>query len=239
MGSWIENVDMWFRNIEGDIVVDFYPRNNIFLESDVVGSLNVESMDFVIQSEELSDHDMQIQTRFHNQFASEHIFLDITPVNFYGFKLQAGVTSKFELDAVNGDVAFLAVYVKNPSSNSPTGTLGLGYRTRIDVLTPGSKSIIGSGTGIDLGYLKNKVLSVHFHNDFLKDYPNIMIVPFCSSVSKSMFGIKCGSKYFDGSRYYLSITPESVVVAEVDVVIYAYKFATLLNNKGRLSIHSS
>jgi hypothetical protein len=55
-----------------------------------------------------------------------------------------------------------------------------------------------------------------------------------------MFGIKSGSMYFDGSRHYLSITPGAHFETQnYDVVIYAYKFATLLNNKGHLSIHSS
>ena len=109
LGSWIENVDLWFRNIEGDIVVDFYPRSQLIVAG-LDGAINVESMDFVIQTEELSEQDMQIQTRFHHQFASEHNFLDIVPVNFYNYKLQGGATSKFELDAVTGDVAFLVMY---------------------------------------------------------------------------------------------------------------------------------
>jgi hypothetical protein len=197
-------------------------------------------MDFVIQSEELSEHDMQIQTRFHNQFASEHNFLDTVPVNFYNYKMQSGVTSKFELDAVTGDVAFMVMYITTQGAVNPTAHYPLGDDTRVDVLSPGSKSILGSGTGIELGYLKQFVLPSHFHNDFFTDYPNITVIPFCSSVSKSMFGVKSGSMYFDGSRHYLSITPGAHFETQnYDVVIYAYKFATLLNNKGHLSIHSS
>jgi len=239
LGSWIENVDLWFRNIEGDIVVDFYPRSQIIV-ANLDGVINVESMDFVIQTEELSEHDMQIQTRFHNQFASEHNFLDVVPVNFYNYKLQGGTTSKFELDAVTGDVAFLVMYISNLDTSNPISHIPLGDDTRIDVLSPGSKSILGSGTGIELGFLKNKILPTHFHNDFILDNKNVIVIPFCSSVSKSMFGVKSGSMYFDGSRHYLSLTPGvGLRTDNYNVVIYAYKFATLLNNKGQLSIHSS
>ena len=116
----------------------------------------------------------------------------------------------------------------------------LGDDTRIDVLSPGSKSILGSGTGIELGFLKNKILPTHFHNDFILDNPNVIVIPFCSSVSKSMFGVKSGSMYFDGSRHYLSVTPDADFGTDsYNICIYAYKFSTLLNNKGRLSIHSS
>jgi hypothetical protein len=240
LGSWVENVDLWFRNIEGDIVVDFYPRSQLNIVGAVNESISVESMDFVIQTEELSEQDMHIQTRFHNQFASEHNFLDTVPVNFYNYKMQPGVTSKFELDAVTGDVAFMVMYITTQGAVNPTAHFPLGDDTRIDVLTPGSKSILGSGTGIELGYLKHMVLPNHFHNDFFTDYPNITVIPFCSSVSKSMFGVKSGSMYFDGSRHYLSVTPgANFETQNYDVVIYAYKFATLLNNKGHLSIHSS
>jgi hypothetical protein len=240
LGSWVENVDLWFRNIEGDIVVDFYPRSQLNIVGAVNESISVESMDFVIQSEELSEQDMHIQTRFHNQFASEHNFLDTVPVNFYNYKMQPGVTSKFELDAVTGDVAFMVMYITTQGAVNPTAHFPLGNDTRVDVLSPGSKSILGSGTGIELGYLKQFVLPNHFHNDFFTDYPNITVIPFCSSVSKSMFGVKSGSMYFDGSRHYLSITPgANFETQNYDVVIYAYKFATLLNNKGHLSIHSS
>ena len=239
LGSWFENADLWFRNIEGDIVVNFYPRSNLHVGASE-GAINVESMEFVIQTEELSEQDMHIQTRFHNQFAAEHNFLDIIPVNFYGFKLQAGVTSKFELDAVNGDVAFLVMYVNAQSPYSPAQHILLGDGTRVDVLSPGSKSLLGSGTGIELEYLRSRVLATHIHNDFFLNHPQITVIPFCSSVSKSIFGVKSGSMYFDGSRYYLSVTPQDIFTTGVyDVVIYAYKFSTLLNNKGRLSIHSS
>ena len=154
--------------------------------------------------------------------------------------MQPGVTSKFELDAVTGDCAFMVMYITTQGAVNPTAHFPLGDDTRIDVLSPGSKSILGSGTGIELGYLKHRVLPNHFHNDFFLDYPNITVIPFCSSVSKSMFGVKSGSMYFDGSRHYLSITPGADFETQnYNVVIYAYKFATLLNNKGRLSIHSS
>jgi hypothetical protein len=239
LGSWTENVDLWFRNIEGDIVVDFYPRSQIIVAG-LDGVINVESMDFVIQTEQLSDHDMQIQTRFHNQFASEHNFLDTVPVNFYNYKLQGGTTSKFELDAVTGDVAFLVMYIKALDNTNPITHVPLGDDSRVDVLSPGSKSLLGSGTGIELGFLKNKILPTHFHNDFWVDFKNVIVIPFCSSVSKSMFGVKSGSMYFDGSRQYLSLTPGSDFGTDnYNIVIYAYKFATLLNNKGHLSIHSS
>jgi hypothetical protein len=240
LGSWMENSDLWFKSIQGDVVVDFYPRQNLVVEG-LSGEITVESMDFVIQTEELSEQDMHIQNRFHNQFAAEHNFLDVIPVNFYGHKIQAGTTSKFELDAVTGDVAFLAVYIRHQSSTTNiVNPVLMGNGTRIDVLTPGSKSVLGSGTGIELGYLKNMVLPTHFHNDFMREHSNILIVPFCSSVTKSLFGVKSGSLYLDGSRFYLSITPDdSFESGDFDVVVYAYKFATLLNNRGRLTIHSS
>lgn len=240
LGSWVENSDLWFKNIQGDLVVDFYPRQNLVVEG-LAGEINVESMDFVIQTEELTEQDMQIQNRFHNQFAAEHNFLDVIPVNFYGHKIQAGTTSKFELDAVTGDVAFLVVYIREQThSINIVNPIRMGNGTRIDVLTPGSKSVLGSGTGIELGYLKNMVLPTHFHNDFTREHSNILIVPFCSSVTKSLFGIKSGSLYLDGSRFYLSVTPDDGFESGVyDVVIYAYKFATLLNNRGRLTIQSS
>lgn len=240
MGSWVESADLWFRNIEGDIVVDFYPRNNIQIDG-VPSEINVQSMEFVIQTEELSEQELQMQDRFHNSIASETSFLDIVPVNFYNHKLQAQTTTKFELDAVNGDVAFLVMYVKpQVSGSNVVNPLSLGKDAKIDLLTPGSKSILGSGTGVDLHYLKNMVLPTHFHNDFANEHDNIVIVPFCTSVSKAFFGVKSGSMYLDGSRYYLSVTPdESFETGNYDVTIYAYKFATLLNNKGKLSIHQS
>ena len=244
LGSWLESADLWFRNIQGDIVVDFYPRSQIY--PGVYNSkmdVSVQSMDFVIQTEELSEQELQLQEKFHSQIASETSFLDIVPVNFYNHKLQAQSTTKFELDAVTGDVAFFVMYVKSqaqPSGPHPFNPVSIGKHAQIDVLTPGSKSIIGSGSGIDLHYLNNLVLPTHFHNHFMLDHPNIVVIPFCSSVTKSMFGVKTGSMYLDGSRYYLSVTPDSTFASgNYDVVIYAYKFATILNNKGRLSIHHS
>ena len=238
LGSWVDTADLWFKNIQGDIVVDFYPRGNLVSEG-VQGEISCQTMEFVIQTEDLDEKEMALQNAFHSTTAAESHFLDIVPVNFYSQRLSPQTQTKLELDAVEGDIAFLSVYVKpRVAGANIVNPLDIGNKARIDLLTPGSKSILGAGTGISLDYLKHFVLPQHTENEFLIDHDNIIIVPFCSSVTKAFFGVKSGSMYLDGSRYYLSITPdETFTNGEYDVTIYAYKYASLLNNKGKISIH--
>lgn len=238
LGSWIDTGDLWFKNIAGDLIVDFYPRNHLFKG---VPNFNQQidciSMDFIVQTEELEDRDITTQEKFHSSVSSEVTFLDTTPVHFYNQRLAPNTHVKLELDALRGDFAFLVVYIR-PQGQSTVDGIDIGPNAKLDILTPGSQSMLGSGAGIVNNYLKHYIMPQHISSDFLTEH-QMIIIPFGGSTTKAFYGAKDGSMFFDGSRYYLSMTPDSTFTDAVyDVTIYGYKYSQFLNHFGRWSVHS-
>ena len=239
MGSWIDTGDLWFKNIAGDVIVDFYPRTHLFKGNpDPNQQIDCISMDFVIQTEELEDRDISTQENFHNSVSSEVTFLDVTPIHFYNQRIQPSTQVKLELDSLRGDYAFLVIYIRAQNTNS-VNSLDIGPDGKIDILNPGSQSVLGSGSGIVNNYLKHYIMPQHISSDFLNEH-DMIILPFGGSTTKAFYGSKDGSMYFDGSRFYLSLTPGSTFSDAVyDVTIYGYKFASFLNHFGRWSVHDT
>lgn len=240
LGSWVDSGDLFWKSIDGDMVIDFHPNANIRGVQGDTYQVDCTGLEFVIQTEALTDEDVRTQTKFHDSVASETSFLDVTPVNFYNQTVTASSTLKLELDALNGEFAFLAVYIRDlnadASSNPRTALNSIGPLGRIDILDPGSKSIIGSGTGISERYLKNFIVPRHFKNRLLEN-TDVLIVPFGGNCANAYSGVKDGCLHLDGSRYYLSLTPDSsFTTASYDITVYGFKYATLFNGMGRLAI---
>jgi hypothetical protein len=185
---------------------------------------------------------MATQEKFHRSIASENSFCDVVPVNFYNQTVNASSQLKLELDALNGDFAFLAVYIRalnsdTSSRSAPISSLQyIGDTAKVDILDPGSKSVLGNGTGVSMNYLKNFVTPKHFNNRLMEN-TNVLIVPFGGNCSDALKGMCDGKMRFDGSRYYLSLTPDSAwTSAAYDVTVYGYKYAKLFSAFGKLAI---
>lgn len=237
LGSWIDTADLFFKNIEGDLIFDFYPESDIRMSG--TGTIDVNTMEFLVSTEQLTDEDAKTQEKFNMQVGSEIDYLDVTPVQFYNHSLTANSQTKLELDSLRGEFAFLLLLIKQTgASNANNGHfeyVSLGENAKIDVLDPGSKSILGSGTGIDEQYLRNYVFSKHFRTDF-SDKKSAYHIPFGGNSLKAFLGARDGSIWFDGSRNYLSITPDSSFTsANYDITIYGYSYRRLVYSGGRLT----
>ena len=219
VGSWIENANLWFRNIEGDLIMDLFPSQNIKVSGN--GSVDCNDISFIIETESLTDEDLAVQEKFYAKVPSEINFLDVTPVNFYNQKLSAASQNKLELDSLRGEYAFLLVCIRAVGATNQNEGLqnyvGLGPNGSIDILDPGSKSILGSGQSIDETYLRNFVYPQHWSND-LNSQKNMYYIPFGGDGRSALSGARDGSLYFDGSRYYLSLTPAQVGVSRKQLI---------------------
>lgn len=230
--SWLDTADIWWKTIQGDLMVDLYPANNIVDAADRSAnvSINLESIDFVIETELLTPNDELQQTNLYNSTSNHDYFLDITPVTFYNHKLFPNVQTKLELDSLNGDYAFLLVLIRTPGYTNvnaiDTALQFLGDDAKIDILDPGSRSVLGGGSALDLGYLNNIVLPSQFNNNFLQENSKLIVVPFGGSTQNTFQGVKDGSYVFNGERSYLALTPGSAFVAgEYEIMIYGYHYS--------------
>lgn len=241
IGGWIDNGDLYWKNLDGDLVFDFHPASDIRATGDTY-AVDCTNMSFVIQNESVTDADAQAQHKFYSSVASEVIYMDPTPVNFYNETINASQKKNFKLDSLNGEVAFLVAYIKTQGAVSAHDQTTLatvkdiGNDGTIDLVKSSGQSILGDGTAINHGYLKNFVLPKQFPSKFL-DNTNAIIVPFGGSVIGSFNGHRDGGLYFNNSNYELSIVPDAnFTSANYDVLIYAYRYRSLYNHMGRLSV---
>ena len=262
IGSWLESADLWWKSVDGDLIFDFFPAPSIVRQTGtdpqsnpdhhyydteqsiaVNNAISVTSMEFVVDTISPSPEDIAQTTAFYDDTIVSKGYLEVTRVDFNNHKLAPGVQSKLELDALTGDYAFLVCVIRDPSiPRTAQRFVDVGKFAKIDVLDPGSRSLLGSGSSIDYTYLKNFLMSRHFNNRFLQG-TNHIVIPFGNNVQKSFKGFHDGSHYFDGSRFYLSITPSAVPGdaewsgnKEFEVLVYGYKFANITMNKGFLSV---
>lgn len=241
LGGWIDNGDLYWKNIDGDLVYDFYPNKDIRAGGATNFTVDCSAMEFIVQSESLTEADSIVQEKFHGSVASETSFLNVTPINFYSEVITANQKKTFKLDTLNGHYAFLVVYIRDPTLGNAfqmsNNMLDIGDSARIDIVKSSGQSMLGDGTAIPYGYLKHFILPQHFPNRLL-DNTNIIVVPFGGSVSGAFNGFMDGCLSFDNSNYELAITPGANFSSGTrDVIIYGYYYATLSDHFGRLSVN--
>ena len=242
--SWLDTADVWWKTVQGDLMVDLYPANNIVDAADRSANtdISLESIDFVIETEALTPSDELQQSKLYSGTSNHDYFLDVTPVTFYNHKLTPNVQTKLELDSLNGDYAFLLVLIRTPGYTNRTAVSSalqyLGDDAKIDLLDPGSRSVLGGGSAIDLSYLNNVVLRSQFTNNFLPENYKIIVVPFGGSTQNTFQGVKDGSYVFSGERSYLALTPGSDFIAgDYEIQIYGYQYSLFIRStNGTLSL---
>lgn len=243
LGNWIDNSDLWWRNVDGDLIFDFHPASDI---RTVAGAhqVNCENINFVIQTEAMDPMDHALQEKFHDKVASEVSFLDAVPVNYFNETITVDQRKNFKLDSLAGEFAFLAVYIRATGSTLPqkynnNSLQNIGNTATVDVVKSSGQSILGDGTPISNRYLKNYVVAQQFSDgNRMLDALNIVVIPFGGSISGAWHGNKDGCLYLEnGNNIELSITPRAPFVSgNYDVVIYGYRYRVLYNHFGRLSV---
>ena len=118
-------------------------------------------------------------------------YLEAQPQRFLTTTLQAGVKTRFKLDALTGNMAYLLLGIRDLNATN-TGNKyqickGLQNGT-LDLQNSSQQSVLGLGTAIDVDYLKSQVYSAHFDSDFWKKAGNWYLIPFSRNTRAAMVG---------------------------------------------------
>lgn len=240
LGGWLANGDLYWKNVDGDLVFDFHPAASIVA---VGGPCQVDCLDmsFVIQTEIMEASDAAVQDDFYRKTASELTFLDAIPINYFSEQIVSGQKKNFKLDSLNGEFAFLALYIRSTSTTPGNiykdSIQDIGNRAKIDIVKNSGQSVLGNGTAIPYNYLKNFVLPTQFPNSML-DNLNVVVVPLGGNVTRAFAGYKDGCLHLDiSNNLELSIVTDSnFATGTYDVQIYGYRYRTLFNHFGRLAV---
>lgn len=244
LGSFFDSEQYW-ADIRGDVVVDVFPANTIVSAASAASvTVDCTDMSLVIQTENLSSEDARSHEHFHSSVISSNRSVEWVPVREFGRTMTAGTQVNVDLDNVVGECAGLVCMVRQTgATNTGNGRfqyIDLGADARIDLVTAGNKSLLGSGVPLDGDFVRNELWPTHFNTDWNK-HKNAVFVPFTSDIKAAYKGVVDGAVTFNGSGIKLQVTPgaagvDTVQVAENTSVTPATNGLFYIEFKGQASV---
>jgi hypothetical protein len=220
VGTWFDS-DVYTQNLDGDIIVDFFPAGNIVKEANADLQIDCSAMSLIIQTENLTSEDEKSHNHFHSHVIQADRQLDWIPVREFSKTLTSGSQTTVDLDSVVGKLAGLVCYVRQTGASNDDGQnfkyVDLGDDAKIDLVTSGNRSVLGSGVPLDGSYLKNELWKQHFTTDF--NVKNAIYLPFTEDTKRAYKGVVDGFIKMDGSGMKLVITPGSQGIDSVQVFV--------------------
>lgn len=217
VGTFWDRFQPHFGSELKDIEVRFQCRNGIVTSGSGVPSLT--SMNIIF--EELDAHPItdQLHLKSHTVMAHVGNLLDWVLVE-ESTTFTAGTKRLIALDNIVGKVPYLLFVLRAAVTNANNGRQNystLGANAQIDLLDNSSQSLYGKGVAMKGSFLRDYIWIDQVNND-VAQRSAVYLLPFCESVSKSNHGVMCGFHEFDGSKFYLSITPDAAAVDEIHTI---------------------
>jgi hypothetical protein len=211
--------DHYFANIQGDIVLDFVPANSLLVSGDV--TVDCTSMSLIVETENLTAEDERSHQSYHSQVISSNRLLEWVPVEEFSRTLTANSTYNIDLDSVVGKCAGFVLLVKDTgatnANNKQFEYVDLGDTAKIDFVTSGGKSILGSGVPIDAKYLREEVWASHFSTKFSRQR-NAYFIPFTNDGKNALHGVVDGYVSLNSSGHKLQIKPSASGTSAVQLL---------------------
>jgi len=235
LGLWTELVRPYVSDLSADILFRFYLNNGVV--SSGTGVLNLTGMSLDFEADEIAPYDKAI----YNQQLSTKIFrttfLDVVPISG-SYAMAANTEIKVPLENFVGKCAFLVFFLRLSDSATSNGYItftGLGNSGTVDMISATNTPILGHGTRITSEELLYCIFNKNFPSNLANNIP-IYYIPFTKNPVNAVNGIIENYFYFDGSRYQLSIIPDSTFTAGTyNVHVYAYIYKDIYQNNGRFS----
>ena len=206
-------IDM--SHVRSDLRIRLEMSNDIVV-SGSASNLSLDSLNLVVRNFAEEDYDHNYRVQRHSKNKHKYVYLDTERYQISNKSLNAGQTTKIELDQFTGKMAFAVVVIKPSSSPSASDKskikfTEIGPNGTFDITDPGSRSLLGQGTAIK---------ESHLYQVFCKQTGNphiagLYLIPFAKNPKKAIAGVINGFMEFVGLRDYLEITPDSAGQAEV------------------------
>jgi len=199
----------YMRNLKKYLQVVVTLRNGIVASG--TGTAGLTSIKMLLDNEVLPSQIRMKAEEMKNQTVHWQ-YLDWVHVQETSKTMTASTKFTVDLDSVNGHCPALIFAIRADSYGATSQGLikykDLGPTATVDLEDSTGTSILGSGTAIDLAYLKSHHWQKHFNNRF--NNRNFYILPLCANFRRALMGDKSGGYFpFDGSKYRLAITPSA------------------------------
>ena len=155
IGTILDVLSLYWGNSNSDIQVTFTPASDIRISG--TGTVSIDAFDIIFETENLSSMDEKQHISLNENFITTQRYLDPLQVQFSAQTLTASTLSKFNLNSIVGDVAFLAFFVRaaygSNTDNANLDFVSLGDSGTVDILDAGSKSILGNRSSLSSRFL--------------------------------------------------------------------------------------
>jgi len=216
-GTFWDQVQPHLKSGMKDIEIRFQCTSGIVVSGSGTPSLSSINLIFeenVEHSGSMTDH-LHIADHKHFNHVTNYLeFIQVSSNNV----LTASTNTKISLENLVGKCAYLFFVVRSSTatnaSNGRQNFYTLGDNSQIDLLDQSSKSLFANGVPLKGSFYRNIIWPDNLSND-VASRTAIYLMPFSRSVSAANKGIMNGYHQFDGSKYYLSITPDAAATSEV------------------------
>lgn len=227
LGTFFDSMDLYFQNANADLVLDLYPDQSGVCIAGTNANVDCTGIFAEIDSDRLTPED----ELFHQKAFADKVFtyryVDPIQVNNFSKTLTAGSPLSVDLSTITGKITHLLAVVRATGAtnvgNAYMNYINLGddhgtTPATIDVVAPGSKSILGSGSPISTKLLRDYEYINHFGNSFGK-YKSIYFIPLCECTMAAYKGQANGwLELPPGHSYSLNITPGAALTQEVQTI---------------------
>ena len=213
----LKAIDM--THVRSDLRLRLELSNDIIV-SGSASNLSLDSLDLVCQNFAEEDFDRNFRTKMLLTEPHKYMYCDCERYQVSDKTLNAGATTKIELDQFTGKMGFAVVVIKPSttpaaSDKSKINFVEIGQEGTMDITNPNSQSLLGQGTALKEGHLY-QIFSQQTNNPHVK---GMYIIPFSENVKKALAGsMATGFREFVGLRDYLELTFDSAPTQEVQTI---------------------
>jgi len=204
--------------LDNDFVLRINYRSEIRTNASFagVGIPSLNSLELLIEADVHDQFDPREANALSRTFDRVTNFIDDQDLSMDAQALAPSTRKTIQLTQLSGKlIAGLLVGVRAGTS-TVAGQLmdfiDLGARATLDVLDGSSNSLFGSGTPVQVEYLKGVVMPSIMGGDVAK-YTNLVVLPFSHNFARAMTGDIKGSMRVLNNAYQLSITPDAALIA--------------------------
>ena len=222
-----------FDDLNGDILVDFYPLAGGIVSADGAAgtpTIACESLSILMLSDCVTQEDKSQTAKLHASHIMSRVFLEPLRIEHNALALVAGQERKLALDNVTGNVAFFMVCVRTGTTNAANAHfdyISLG-NAAVDLKNAAGRSEFGEGQPVDEDYLRHFIGARSIGNNFASQNACVLI-PNCDSIRAALSGVRSGGyRTYKGDRDTIAITPGAGFASgQYQVVVYAFIFKML------------
>lgn len=206
--SWLEHCKPHIGELKENIRCRVYFRTGGILSSGTASNLTITEFQLILDAEQADPISNQIIEKRYEEEINQFNILDVQTYQLTGQTITNATAYNVTLESFKGKCAGLFFGIRSSPSIASEGLLkylDLGELATVDIQNASSNPLYGNGTALQARYIRGEESAKWFPSDMFK-HQAIYFLPF-GDFSAARIGSIVGYRYFDGSRFQLSIIP--------------------------------